>query len=137
MATIITDEGAVEAAAIGKGDDGLWLSIEAAEQATGWSLKPEGFCRGDICVPLPAGREEEFRAHDLVNVAQFWRHMNRPAVASATGDVWVLGRGAADRAAALDSLEAPDFTLPDLDGNLHSLSEHRGSKVLLATWASW
>ena len=32
---------------------------------------------------------------------------------------------------------APDFTLPDLEGRLHSLSEHRGKKVLLVTWASW
>lgn len=35
------------------------------------------------------------------------------------------------------TLEAPDFTLPDLEGRFHSLSEHRGSKVLLAAWASW
>ena len=32
---------------------------------------------------------------------------------------------------------APDFALPDLAGELHTLSEHRGKKVLLATWASW
>jgi len=42
-----------------------------------------------------------------------------------------------DRAAALDSGEAPDFTLPDLDGKLHSLSDHRGKKVLLIAYASW
>ena len=33
--------------------------------------------------------------------------------------------------------EAPDFTLPDAAGRLHRLSEHRGKKVLLVTWASW
>jgi alkyl hydroperoxide reductase subunit AhpC len=32
---------------------------------------------------------------------------------------------------------APDFTLPDLDGNLHSLSDHRGEKVVLLSWASF
>ena len=45
--------------------------------------------------------------------------------------------GARDRARALQSLQAPDFTLPDLDGRMHTLSEHRGRKVLLVTWASW
>ncbi|TAJ31410.1 MAG: redoxin domain-containing protein, partial [Reyranella sp.] len=35
------------------------------------------------------------------------------------------------------SLEAPDFTLPDLDGKTHSLAEQRGKKVLLVSWASW
>ena len=49
----------------------------------------------------------------------------------------MLGNAASDRAAALASLEAPDFTLPDLDGRLHSLSEHRGKKVLLIAYASW
>ena len=137
MATIITDQGAVEVATSDKGDGGLWLSNEAAEQATGWSMKPEGFCRSEVCVPVPAGRETEFRSDGMVNVAGFWRHMGRPAVHTETGDVWLLGASAGDRAAALDSLEAPDFTLPDLDGNLHSLSDHRGTKVLLATWASW
>jgi hypothetical protein len=48
-----------------------------------------------------------------------------------------LGVTARARAVALASLEAPDFTLPDLDGRLHSLSAHRGKKVLLVAYASW
>ncbi len=48
-----------------------------------------------------------------------------------------LGSSAAARAARLASLEAPDFTLPDLDGRVHSLSQHRGKKVLLVAYASW
>jgi peroxiredoxin len=32
---------------------------------------------------------------------------------------------------------APAFALPDLDGRRHRLSDHRGNKVLLVTWASW
>jgi hypothetical protein len=48
-----------------------------------------------------------------------------------------LGVTARARAEALASLEAPDFTFPDLDGRLHSLSEHRGKKVLLVAYASW
>ena len=48
-----------------------------------------------------------------------------------------LGISAAERAKALASLEAPDFTLPDLDGLPHSLSAQRGKKVLLVAYASW
>jgi peroxiredoxin len=33
--------------------------------------------------------------------------------------------------------QAPDFQLPDLDGNVVSLSGLRGSPVLLNFWASW
>jgi peroxiredoxin len=32
---------------------------------------------------------------------------------------------------------APDFTLPDLEGRLHSLRDYRGRKVFLCSWASW
>ena len=55
----------------------------------------------------------------------------------AAGEVWVLGTSAADRSSALQSLEAPDFALPDLAGATCTLSQQRGKKVLLATWASW
>lgn len=33
--------------------------------------------------------------------------------------------------------EAPDFTLADIDGVSHRLSDFRGKKVLLVFWASW
>lgn len=32
---------------------------------------------------------------------------------------------------------APDFTLPDLDGNATSLSNYKGKVVLLNFWATW
>jgi peroxiredoxin len=32
---------------------------------------------------------------------------------------------------------APDFTLPDLDGNQVALSDHRGEVVLINFWATW
>ena len=31
----------------------------------------------------------------------------------------------------------PDFALPDINGQPHRLSDYRGKKVFLATWASW
>jgi peroxiredoxin len=43
----------------------------------------------------------------------------------------------AGRPSGAGPVEAPDFTLGDLDGNLHSLSDHRGKKVVLLTWASF
>lgn len=33
--------------------------------------------------------------------------------------------------------QAPDFTLPDLDGKMHSLSDYRGKWVLVNYWATW
>ena len=47
------------------------------------------------------------------------------------------GRTADERNATLEDMQAPDFTLPDIDGTPRTLSELRGKKVFLATWASW
>ena len=137
MATVLTDAGAVETRT-GKGPaDTLWVDNATAEETTGWTLKPEGLCRDEVCVPVPAGREEAFVRGDEVDLAAFWRHMGKPVLHDEAGTVWILGEGAADRSARLMSLAAPDFALPDLNGRIHRLSEHRGKKVLLASWASW
>ena len=113
--------------------DGLWMSAADAAKVTGWALKPEGMCRDERCVPLPAAA---VKGSD-VDVEAFWQKLGGPVIASQDGDVWALGAPADERNAALDGLQAPDFTLPDVDGTLRTLSQLRGKKVFLATWASW
>jgi hypothetical protein len=113
--------------------DGLWMSAAAAAKATGWTLKPEGMCLAERCVPLPAAAVKG----DQVDVAAFWTKLGGPVVAAENGEVWALGVPADERNAALEGLEAPDFTLPDVDGTPRTLSQLRGKKVFLATWASW
>lgn len=117
--------------------DGAWLPVGGLAEATGWSLKPEGVCRGDICVPIPRGKEQEFVRDGLFNLVRFAEHMGQPVVREPGVDLVVVGEGAADRHSRLVSLEAPDFELPDLHGTNHRLSGYRGKKVLLVTWASW
>jgi hypothetical protein len=137
MVTMLTESGEWALPDARVAGDALWLPLRDAEAATGWEARPEGFCRGETCVPLPRGREQEILHGGSVDVAALWRHLGQPVVRSAQGHAWVLARSGHDRAAALHSLEAPDFTLPDLSGRLHSLSDERGRKVLLVTWASW
>jgi hypothetical protein len=115
----------------------LWLTPKQFEAITGFALKPEGFCRDAICIPIPPGRETHYRHNRKINIAAFAHLTHRPWVGSETGDTWVLEEPAAARNEALQSLEAPDFELPDLDGQPHRLSDYRGKRVLLASWASW
>ena len=117
--------------------DSLWLDRSDIERATGWSWKPQGLCHGDTCIPWRQRASRPSATRDRLDVAALWRSVGWPVVHDAAAAVWVLGEGAARRAKALTSLEAPDFELPDLDGHLHRLSDHRGRRVFLATWASW
>jgi hypothetical protein len=137
MVIMLTEIGEISAPEARAEGERLWLTDAELESATGWSMKPQGLCRDDVCVAIPSGREGDFRRAGRVDAAALWRHLGKPVARSEDGGVWALGEGARDRAAALLSLQAPDFTLPDPSGRMHSLSEHRGKKVLLVTWASW
>ncbi|MBI3635877.1 MAG: cytochrome C biogenesis protein, partial [Candidatus Rokubacteria bacterium] len=47
------------------------------------------------------------------------------------------GEASGARRERVQSLEAPDFRLPDLEGRLHTLAQYRGRKIFLVSWASW
>jgi cytochrome oxidase Cu insertion factor (SCO1/SenC/PrrC family) len=51
--------------------------------------------------------------------------------------VWSFGNIPVTRNAFLQTAMAPDFALPDRDGTLVRLSDFKGKKVLVITWASW
>ena len=129
MVAVLTDWGEFTVSA----SEGLRVSPADAETITGWTLKPEGMCRDDLCVPLA----DKAHRDGTIDLAAFWRVLGHPVVSNEAGQVWVLGTAAESRTAALAGLEAPDFTLPDLAGVPHRLSELRGKKVFLTTWASW
>lgn len=134
--TLLLESGPAEVEARAEGE-ALWLAAADAAAATGWELKPEGLCRGPVCVPVPPGRDEEFARGGEIDLAAFWRLMGKPLLRDEAGETWLLGEDAASHAEAMRTLEAPDFALPDLDGRVHRLSDYRGHRVLLVTWASW
>jgi hypothetical protein len=116
-------------------NDTVRVSAAALRQATGWELKPEGLCRGEVCVPV---RERSGLADERgVDLAAFAEALGRPLALDLPERAVALGVSLAERARQLETLEAPDFTLPDLEGRPHSLSDHRGKKVLLIAYASW
>jgi hypothetical protein len=117
-------------------DSTVRLSAAAVAQCLGWERKPEGLCRGDVCIP--ARRLRGVEGDDgLIELSALAALLGRPLAVDIEARAAFLGVGAPDRAAGLARFEAPEFTLPDLDGQLHSLAQHRGKKVFLATWASW
>ena len=112
---------------------GLWVTPSDLQAATGWLLKPEGLCRGETCIPLPAGGAWT-DAQGRVNLSAFALHEGRPLVRDAGRGIWAFGPAAH---VGPQSVLAPDFTFPDIDGKQHSLSDYRGRKVFLYTWGSY
>src|SRR3989454_7428847 len=83
------------------------------------------------------GQAVEVAYGDGVERAGHAQRTGRPVALDLDERAAYLGVPASARAAALASLEAPDFTLPGLDGRPHTLSAHSGTKVLLVAYASW
>lgn len=108
---------------------------EDALRALGWELHDGLLCNEAMCIPV--GDDPAFAAADAVDLAALARALDRPLALDVEERAAYLGVGARERADALATLEAPDFTLPDLDGREHRLSAQRGRKVLLVVWASW
>ena len=134
MLTIIDAGRAVDVHARVEGDRVL-LSPETLRDALGWELHEGTLCNDAMCVPLPAG--SSLASGGPLDLAEVARVLDRPLAVDVAEGAAYLGASARERAEALSSLLAPDFTLPDLEGRLHSLSEHRGKKVLLVAYASW
>ena len=107
---------------------GMYVDEFVGEEhvATGWDIKPEGACKGDVCVPIGADRDA-FSIAKRLGMAVVTDH-NTGLVA--LGPASLSGH-------ALDSAEAPDVVLHDLDGNEVALSQFRGEKVVIVSWAPY
>ena len=131
MILIYQDREPRRMSAVAEGD-ALWLDAAELYQATGWGLRAEGACRGDVCVPLACGSDGT-----RVDLAALARALGQPIVRDDAHGVWSVGRTAGARRTSAQSLEAPDFALPDLDGRVHRLRDWCGRKIFLVSWASW
>jgi hypothetical protein len=104
------------------------LDVDATDfqLGTGWAIKPEGACKGDVCVPLPGG-------FDLRGTAD---RLGMALVHDEEHAMWALGPESLS-AHALVTAQAPELVLGDLDGNEFRLSSLRGQKVVLVAWAPY
>ena len=100
------------------------------EAATGWQLKPEGACKGEVCVPLaePAG--------ETVQIDALAPQLGMGVAHDEAAGLWAVGPAALG-GRALATIVAPNLTLPDLDGNMFELDSLRGQKVLLVAWSPY
>jgi hypothetical protein len=139
--TIIYDGIATQVSVARESSSDLWITTSDLTRATRFVIKPQGVCRDELCFPLPKNRKAEFvskkGATVWFNLSEFAKLINQPVVTDQKNGVWYFGARSSEQNSYLASLEAPNFTLPDLNGKLHSLTEFRGKKVLLVTWASW
>jgi hypothetical protein len=112
--------------------ESLEISGEQLKSRTGWDIKPQGACKGEICIPLPA---PVTTLNGLIDLPKLAEKLNMPLMHDEAAGLWCLGPESGGK--ALTTAIAPDFELPDWQGHTFRLSSLRGKKVLLVAWASW
>jgi len=113
--------------------DALWVRKRDLPRINDFELKPQGACRADLCIPIP----KDMIRKDYFNLTAFAKKAGQPVVAEAGERVWSFGEMQALGSAFVNSRIAPDFAVPDRAGRPVHLSQFRGRKVLVVTWASW
>jgi hypothetical protein len=139
--TVLFGDDAVEVARTLPDPNDLWVTAEDLPRVNGFVLKPEGACLDELCIPIKQDRDSELfvRRDDerWLCVSKLADRLGQRYAVDREAGVWSFGEIPATRRAFLEQGMAPDFTLPDLEGDPVRLADFRGKKVLLITWASW
>lgn len=109
----------------------LWIPAADLPRINEFVLKPQGACREDVCIPLA----KELKRSGWLNLSGFARKVRQSVVNE--GPLWSLGEMPLLRTGFLQSRTAPDFAVQNRQGKTVRLTDFRGRKILLLSWASW
>ncbi len=132
---IINSEGVVSSNKKYGDTEALSIAVSDFESVSGWNLKPQGLCKDATCIPVRGLKDlTDGLSIDLI---EFARLTNQNLVFDNKRRIAALGEGATSRNGLMNSLDAPDFTLPDICGKQVSFSDFNRRKRLLLAWSSW
>src|SRR5258708_9072407 len=127
-ATIVYDDVATQLERVNIDAGQLWITNSDLGRATGFVMKRQGVCREELCFPLPKSRKAEFvrqeSGADWFSLSAFAQLVHQPFAHDETLATWYFALRS-DQRQGLASLRAPNFTLPDMDGQLHSPTAFR------------
>jgi len=119
----------------------LWVKPEDLTRINDFVLKPEGACLDELCIPVLQDRDSDMyvtrQQQPWFNVTGLADKLQQAHVTDHEDGIWSFGTMPLERQSFFGGGVAPDFALPDRNGELVRLSDFRGKQVLLLTWASW
>jgi hypothetical protein len=140
-ATVLYQDRVVELERTLNDPNDLWVLPQDLPRINDFVLKPEGACLEELCIPVRQDRDSQMfvtrAGQGWFNVTELARRLQQAFVVDDEHTVWSFGNISVTRNAFLQSAMAPDFALPNREGKLVRLSDFRGKKVLVITWASW
>ena len=140
ITTVLANDKTTEVSTFKENSDNLWIKTNELKVATGFDLKKSGACYDplNICIPLlEDGFIQEKEGSQWLNVSKLATRLEQACVANENQTVWSLGVIPEARKSMLASGIAPDFEIEDINGATIRLTDLRGKKVLIVTWATW
>lgn len=132
---VLLHNGRQISAPLEKDTDCLLITPSDLQALLGWRVKDNTLCRDDRCLPLSF--HPQLMQGDRVDLAALSALQQMPMAIDNEHCIVSIGESAEEQGSLLQSSLAPDFALPDATGKIHKLSDYRGKKILLVTWASW
>ena len=129
--TVLYNDSAVKLDNVRPDAKDLWVRAADLPRINEFELKPQGACRADMCIPVA----KTLKNGPWFNLTGFSRKLGQAYVNDS--GVWSFGDIPVMRGSFYSSRIAPDFAVPDRTGKMVHLSDFRGKKVLVFTWASW
>jgi hypothetical protein len=130
-ATVLYNDSAVKLDQVRLDGKDLWVRPADLPRINEFELKPQGACRADMCIPV----SKALKSGGWFNLTGFSRKLNQAYITDS--GVWSFGEMPVMRGSFYSSRIAPDFAVSDRTGKVVHLSDFRGKKALVFTWASW
>jgi hypothetical protein len=130
-ATVLYDDASAKLDKVRTIGPDLWVRAADLPRINQFELKPQGACRADMCIPIP----KTLKNGEWFNLTGFSRKVHQSFIGDS--GVWSFGEIPVMRGSFYESRIAPGFSVPDRKGKIVHLSDFRGKKALVFTWASW
>jgi hypothetical protein len=128
--TVILDQ-------VNVGDGLLLIRPDDLPAINGFTLKAEGACYADICIPVGDALLVERDGTQWFDLTAFADMLGQPYLADTESRVWSFADIPARRESMMVDALAPDFTVTDREGQVVSMADLKGKKALIVTWSSW
>jgi hypothetical protein len=130
-ATVLYNDSTVKLDQVRPDAKDLWVRAADLPRINEFELKPQGACRADMCIPVA----KTLKSGPWFNLTGFSRKLGQAYINDQ--GVWSFGEIPVMRGGFYNSRIAPDFAVADRTGKIVHLSDFRGKKALVFTWASW
>src|SRR5579883_1034527 len=119
-ATVLYNDRTVKLDQIHPDSNDLWVRADDLPRINDFTLKHQGACRADMCIPIP----KQLRNGAWFNLSGFAQRVHQASVHDS--GVWSFGEIPSVRGEFYHSRVAPDFAVPDRKGRTVHLSDFRG-----------